>query len=99
MRAFSPHYRRLLACAILLIVAAFIVQRTHAGTLREPVQQSGQTQEQADAKSAGCITCHTSTDSVTMHPTGTVRLGCTDCHGGNAEIKITAESEPGSAAY
>ena len=35
------------------------------------------------AQSAGCITCHTKTDEPTMHPTGTVALGCADCHGGN----------------
>ncbi len=25
-----------------------------------------------------------------MHATGTVRLGCTDCHGGNADVRIAA---------
>jgi hypothetical protein len=35
------------------------------------------------AQSAGCITCHTRTDEPTMHPSGTVALGCADCHGGN----------------
>ena len=41
----------------------------------------GQSQEEADRKSAGCISCHSSTDEPTMHPTKTVHLGCTDCHG------------------
>ena len=49
-----------------------------------------QSQADADRKSAGCLTCHTSTDSPTMHTTGTVRLGCTDCHGGNSEVRIAA---------
>src|SRR5258708_12918056 len=48
----------------------------------------GQTQEEADHKSAGCISCHTQTDEPTMHATGTVRLGCTDCHGGNADARV-----------
>src|SRR6267378_4093972 len=43
----------------------------------------GQLQEEADAKSTGCIACHGQTDSPTMHTTNTVRLGCTDCHGGD----------------
>lgn len=43
------------------------------------------TQTAADAhhKSHGCITCHT--DVGNMHGTNTVQIGCTDCHGGNAE--------------
>ena len=51
-----------------------------------------QSQADADRKSAGCLTCHTATDSPTMHVTGTVRLGCTDCHGGNSEARIAADS-------
>ena len=47
-----------------------------------------QSQADADRKSAGCLTCHTATDSPTMHATGTVRLGCTDCHGGNSEARV-----------
>jgi hypothetical protein len=40
-------------------------------------------------------------DSATMHATGTVRLGCTDCHGGNAEIVLPAgvAQERGSTQY
>ena len=56
-----------------------------------------QSQTQADQKSAGCITCHTQTDAPTMHATGTVRLGCTDCHGGNPDIRSTAQ--PNSPEY
>ncbi len=58
-----------------------------------------QSQAEADRKSAGCITCHTATDSATMHSTGTVRLGCTDCHGGNSEIRLTADAPKDSAEY
>jgi hypothetical protein len=40
-------------------------------------------------------------DSATMHTTGTVRLGCTDCHGGNAQIVLPAgvAQERGSTQY
>jgi hypothetical protein len=48
-----------------------------------------QSQADADRKSSGCMTCHTATDSPTMHTTGTVRLGCTDCHGGNSEVRAS----------
>jgi hypothetical protein len=40
----------------------------------------------AEAKSAGCVSCHTDSDRKTMHSTPAVMLGCTDCHGGNAGI-------------
>src|SRR2546430_14363756 len=53
----------------------------------------GQSQEEADRKSSGCISCHTSTDEPTMHPTKTVHLGCTDCPGGNSSIAIRPRSE------
>jgi len=43
-----------------------------------------QTEEQARAKSAGCESakCHVGIEP--MHSSPAVRLGCTDCHGGNA---------------
>jgi hypothetical protein len=59
----------------------------------------GQSQEEADHKSAGCISCHTSTDEPTMHPTKTVHLGCTDCHGGNVSISVAPGTLRNSAEY
>ncbi|AOG00262.1 cytochrome c554 and c-prime family protein [Blastomonas sp. RAC04] len=41
---------------------------------------------EADAKSAGCQSCHTASDHKTMHASPAVVLGCTDCHGGDATI-------------
>jgi hypothetical protein len=34
-----------------------------------------------------------------MHVTGTVRLGCTDCHGGNSDEHVGADSPQNSAEY
>jgi hypothetical protein len=59
----------------------------------------GQSQQEADRKSSGCISCHTSTDEPTMHPTKTVFLGCTDCHGGNSSISVSTRAAPHSAEY
>ncbi len=59
----------------------------------------GQTQEEADGKSAGCVSCHTQTDQPTMHATGTLRLGCTDCHGGNADAPVAAGLASTSLEY
>ncbi len=41
-----------------------------------------QTTEDAERKSWGCKNCHTGVHD--MHNLPTVRLGCTDCHGGDA---------------
>jgi hypothetical protein len=42
-----------------------------------------QTPEMADAKSRGCLACHQGEHEPHSKPE-TVRLGCVDCHGGNA---------------
>ena len=74
------------------------------GTVRQtaPDEQSlrlGQTQEEADAKSAGCLSCHTSTDTKTMHRPATVRLGCTDCHGGDPTVSVSPGLSVTSSEY
>src|ERR1700722_15878627 len=58
-----------------------------------------QSQAEADRKSSGCVSCHTTTDSATMHQTGTVRLGCVDCHTGDPTVTVPAGSAAGSATY
>ena len=59
----------------------------------------GQSSQEADRKSAGCITCHWPMDEPTMHPTKTVQLGCTDCHGGNSSAGITPGTAQNSSEY
>ena len=71
----------LLRCACHFVARG---RRPAATTLR------GQSQEEADRKSSGCITCHTATDEPTMHPSKAVHLGCTDCHGGNSTAAIVS---------
>lgn len=63
------------------------VLRTYAAA---PPAPAFQTVEQADAKSGGCVSCHTKSDRKTMHPAGGVVLGCTDCHGGDAGVNTPA---------
>src|SRR5579872_5902205 len=62
-------------------------------------QGLGDSLEEAQQRSAGCITCHNPMDSPTMHTTGTVRLGCTDCHGGHPEISLPAGVTQGAPQY
>ncbi|MFM8271395.1 MAG: hypothetical protein ACKODX_03590 [Gemmata sp.] len=46
------------------------------------VELMKQTHEEAYAKSAGCMGCHKSVGD--PHGKDTLRIGCTDCHGGDA---------------
>ena len=54
-----------------------------------PAAPATQTVDEAKAKSAGCITCHSASDAWTMHKSDAVVLGCADCHGGNADVALT----------
>src|ERR1700761_646268 len=58
-----------------------------------------QPQDDVDSKSLGCQSCHTSTDSSTMHASSAVRIGCTDCHGGNATEQASPGLAPNSSEY
>ena len=58
-------------------------------------------------RSAGCVSCHGVTDSPSMHTTGTVQLGCMDCHGGKPvssslparqDIRVPTGQEAGASA-
>jgi len=83
------------ALSFFLVFYSVSVSKVHAKQDAPVVR--GQSQEEADRKSSGCISCHTSTDEPTMHPTKTVFLGCTDCHGGNSSAAIasgTAQNSP-----
>src|SRR5262249_41393252 len=69
---------------LLLLAAAF-----SAGYAAPPAPER-QSVAEADAKSAGCISCHTATDRHTMHQNPGVVLGCADCHGGDARAVLPA---------
>jgi len=68
-----------------------------------PAAPARQTAAEAHAKSEGCVSCHTSTDNKTMHSNPAVRLGCTDCHGGNAGVAlpdgVSRDTAGGDARY
>jgi hypothetical protein len=61
------------SCAILAAVA------------QQPFGLSSQTSEEAARKGAGCTSaaCHANAEQ--MHESQAVRLGCTDCHGGDGQ--------------
>src|ERR1700744_4350974 len=64
-----------------------------------PPSPQRQTAAEAQLKSTGCMSCHTTTDSLSMHSTQGVILGCADCHGGNAAAFLTPGTPKDSPEY
>lgn len=95
----------LFGLVILLSCAANVQASSSLGKPREvhyPVyapSPARQTSAEMDAKSAGCLSCHTATDQPSMHASEGVKLGCVDCHGGNAAVNRSLNDQPGSDAY
>ncbi|MDF0543136.1 multiheme c-type cytochrome [Sphingobium sp. H39-3-25] len=52
-----------------------------------PSAPMSQTDAQVAEKTDGCVSCHTASDEPSMHATPAVKLGCADCHGGNAAVR------------
>jgi len=99
-RRLGARQRRCFAVAAIAATLAALFALEH----RSSAQSEGptlltQTQAEADRKSAGCLTCHAGIDEPTMHPTRTVRLGCTDCHGGDAAASTATGVARDSAQY
>ena len=61
----------------------------------EKLKGSGRTLEDAQARSAGCLSCHQGIEDI---HNGRAHLACTDCHGGE-NIRRAADVEPGSERY
>ncbi|WP_220463527.1 LVIVD repeat-containing protein [Sediminihaliea albiluteola] len=66
------------------------VERVYVTAPAAPASQSAAEMER---KSAGCMSCHTATDEKTMHANPAVKLGCSDCHGGNAQVQRPSGTE------
>jgi hypothetical protein len=90
--------RSLLILLAMLAMVAIPASRTLASDEEKPVARdytrvraapapAQQTPFDVDAKSAGCLSCHVKSDATSMHATPAVRLGCTDCHGGDPAVK------------
>src|SRR3990167_688536 len=94
-----------LVFAMLLLATANVQASSSLGKPQEvhyPVyapSPARQASAEMDAKSAGCLSCHTATDQSSMHASEGVKLGCVDCHGGNAAVNRSLNDQPGSDAY
>ncbi len=91
----KPHFGRglaklLIVCSALVGGASALAAEGETAVERNyttaPPAPSNQTWEDVDAKSAGCVSCHTESDRKTMHASTAVRLACTDCHGGDPNV-------------
>ena len=84
---------RWLAILMLLLVPASVLRASDAEAPQDikysftPPAPPTQTADEAKAKSAGCISCHSASDAWSMHKSDAVVLGCTDCHGGNPAVR------------
>lgn len=96
----SQHFLVLLFAAIALLLLCFGAYTNSLHAADDPSRFfAGQSQVDADRKSAGCVSCHTATDEPTMHPSKAVHLGCTDCHGGDSTAAIAPGLAPNSTDY
>src|SRR4029077_17627773 len=87
------------ASTLSFLFALYASSKPPVSAPQESAPFRGQSQEQAEVKSSGCISCHISTDEPTMHPTKTVHLGCTDCHGGNSSVSVLSGAALNSPEY
>jgi len=77
---------------LVLVILAFGLGRFQ--TALAQAQESRlirQTQAEADQKSKGCLICHGKIENKNMHKTTAIKLGCTDCHGGDAAATTVKE--------
>jgi hypothetical protein len=74
-------------------------QDASANSSAPPSGLTGQSQSDVQRKSAGCISCHSATDEPTMHPTKTVQLACSDCHGGDSSASVAVGLVSNSPEY
>ena len=90
----------LITAAIAIVVLLLFEGRMRASqTAAQHCNLLGQSQADVDRKNTGCVSCHVSTDEPSMHPTRTIRLACTDCHGGDTTVVAQVGANPKSAEY
>ncbi len=94
-----------LALGLAVLAGASAHAAGHGETARHitypfyPASPRQQSQEEADAKSAGCLSCHSATDMPSMHANPAIILGCTDCHGGDPKVALPASTAKDTHGY
>jgi hypothetical protein len=93
--------RRVLILLLFLcgLTAGVAAAENGAPSASAPPAPQKQTPAEAQLKSTGCMSCHTTTDSLNMHTSPGVNLGCADCHGGNAAAFLPPGPPRGTPEY
>lgn len=80
----------LLCLAITLAVSLFVSNRNVTEAVSSVVvgheadsEEQAQRQKKVNPRSAGCVVCHTGTESMHADGDDDLDIGCADCHGGN----------------
>jgi hypothetical protein len=93
---------RNLSAILIFATFAAVASDEHAVERRyvtAPSAPANQADEAVRIKSAGCLSCHMQTDASTMHANPAVKLGCTDCHGGDSAVQLPLSAKRGDAPY
>lgn len=90
--------RRLLFLFVALAALGAALAQIREPHAEGPRALRSRTVAQAEAASAGCVSCHRETDRPTMHDNPAVILGCTDCHGGDATVHRPHGADPAGPA-
>lgn len=95
----APLINVLLASLVCFAASSIVGAQDQSRRKLETRLDFRESQAEVDEKSAGCISCHGPTEAASMHPTGTVHLGCSDCHGGDPAIQKPSTAQPNSSDY
>src|SRR5882724_8895590 len=83
-----------------VVLSMLLILSSYPVSAKPPLSQTQvRAASEQGAASQGCISCHTQSDSATMHETETVKITCVDCHGGNGQASLPQGSQPDSADY
>jgi hypothetical protein len=97
--AIRVHLALMMAFAATFAAASESEKPVERRYVTAPPSPASQNDAMVLSKSSGCMTCHTQTDANTMHLNPAVKLGCTDCHGGNASVRLAPATARGTPAY
>ena len=75
---------------MVIFAGGFIHFNTALAQTQQP-QLIRQSPAEVDRKSRGCLICHGKIENPNMHQLTAVKLGCTDCHGGNAQARTAKD--------
>ena len=76
-----------------LIIAFSVLTFCSSAVAEDYAPRLGLTRAEMKEASEGCMDCHTKTDSLTMHASPGVTLGCANCHGGDPKVRATGLSK------